>query len=325
MSDIGKVRGLFDLWSALTGRSGNSRSVPVRPLLDTLGLGLEQVMTRLGRERPDWEEFVAWAAATVGNGDEAALARYEARLSGKAPPPAQQARQAAVLAMRPVFSDDEMAAWLRDGVIILREAITLEEAGAIAEHLWRTKGATPEDPATWYDGPRGNGIMIQEFQNPAMDVPRRSPRVHRAFAQLYGHADLLVSTDRLSFNPPETAIYAFPGPELHWDVSLAHPIPFETQGLLYLTDTNGDQGALRLVPGFHHRITAGWLDALEGRDPRRIDLAGEAVPIAANAGDLVIWRQELPHGASANTSQRPRMVQYVTMYPMRKTDTRRWL
>lgn len=93
----------------------------------------------------------------------------------------------------------------------------------------------------------------------------------------------------------------------------------------HLTDTNGDQGALRLVPGFHHRITAGWWDALEGRDPRRIDLAGEAVPIAANAGDLVIWRQELPHGASANTSQRPRMVQYVTMYPMRKTDTRRWL
>lgn len=325
MPDIRAVPWMFDLWSTLTGRSGHSKSVPLRPLLDTLGLGLEQVMTHLGRKRPDWDEFVDWAVATAGNRDESAIARYEAWVSGKAPPPAEQARQQSVLATRPVFSDDEMAAWQREGFVILRKAVTPEEAAAIAEHLWITKGATPEDPATWYDGPRDNGIMIQEFQHPTMDVPRRSPRIHRAFAQLYGHADLLSSTDRLSFNPPVTAAYAFPGPELHWDVSLAHPIPFETQGLLYLTDTASDQGALRVVPGFHHRLADGWLKALQGRDPRGVDLTGEAIPIAAEAGDLVIWRQELPHGASPNTSHRPRMVQYVNMYPMRQTDTRPWI
>ena len=42
----------------------------------------------------------------------------------------------------------------------------------------------------------------------------------------------------------------------------------------------------------------------------------------ASAGDLVIWRQEIPHGASANTSDRPRLAQYVTMYPMHWPDER---
>ena len=37
--------------------------------------------------------------------------------------------------------------------------------------------------------------------------------------------------------------------------------------------------------------------------------------IAANAGDLIIWRTSLPHGASLNTSDKPRVVQYITMNP----------
>ena len=56
-----------------------------------------------------------------------------------------------------------------------------------------------------------------------------------------------------------------------------------------------------------------------------VDLSGEAVTVPAGAGDLVIWRQEIPHGASANTSDRPRLAQYVTMYPMHWPDERAWI
>ncbi len=324
-SGLGSVRGLRDLWSGMTGAaSADARPVPLRALLDTLGLGLEQVMTHLGRERPDWDAFVAWAEATAGEPDDAAIARYHAWYDGAAPPEAERARQAAIMTSDPVFSDGEMAAWDRDGVVVLHQAITADEAAAIAAHLWALQDATPDDPSTWY-GHRDNGIMVQHFQHPSMDVPRRAARIHRAFAQLYGHADLLVSTDRLSFNPPVTDHYAFPGPELHWDTNLTAPIPFETQGILYLTDTETAQGALRVVPGFHHRLADGWLNSLDGRDPHTVDLADEAVPIAAGAGDLVIWRQELPHGASANITAWPRMAHYVTMAPMRWPDQRPWL
>ncbi|THD38060.1 MAG: phytanoyl-CoA dioxygenase [Sphingomonas sp.] len=302
----------------------DSRPPPTRTLLDVLGVGLEQVMRHLGDARPGFDDFADWIVATAGAPDPAGIARYHAWYEGAPPPAAEVARQAAVMAAEPVFGADELAAWERDGVIVLRNAVTRDEARAIAEHLWAILGATPGDSATWY-APRTNGIMVQHFQHPAMDVPRRSLRVHKAFAQLYGHADLIASTDRLSFNPPVTGSYAFPGPHLHWDISLAPPIPFETGGILYLTDTVADQGALQVVPGFHRRLAEGWLESLGGADPRQIDLSGEAVTVPAGAGDLVIWRQEIPHGASANTSDRPRLAQYVTMYPMHWPDERDWI
>jgi hypothetical protein len=228
------------------------------------------------------------------------------------------------MAAGPVLGAQELAAWDRDGIVVLRGAITRAEAGLIADHLWTIVDATPDDPAGWY-APRTNGIMVQHFQHPAMDVPRRSPRLHKAFAQLHGHADLIASVDRLSFNPPVTSRYTFPGPHLHWDTSLAPPMPFETQGILYLTDTAADQGALQVVPGFQHRLADGWLESLDGANPRAVDLSGEAVAVPGEAGDLVIWRQEIPHGASANTSNRPRLAQYVTMYPMAWPDGRAWV
>lgn len=321
--DIRSVRGFADLWAGATGIGRPRRPVPLRPLLDTLGLGLEQVMTHLAG-RPTLDSFAAWAQATASNGDDAAITRYHAWYDGAGPPPAERARQAAVMAAAPVFSPDELAAWDRDGVVVLRQAVARHEAAAIADHLWALQDAVPDDPATWYRR-RGNGIMVQSFQHPAMEVPRRSPRIHRAFAELYGHADLIASTDRLSFNPPVSADYHFPGPHLHWDASLTPPIPFETQGILYLTDTTADQGALRVVPGFHHRLAAGWLDTPEGRDPRTIDLSAQAIPIPGQAGDLVIWRQDLPHGASPNVAAVPRLAQYITLYPMRWPDERPWL
>jgi ectoine hydroxylase-related dioxygenase (phytanoyl-CoA dioxygenase family) len=166
--------------------------------------------------------------------------------------------------------------------------------------------------------------MVQHFQHPAQTAIRRSPRIHKAFAQLWGTADLWMTTDRMSFNPPERPGYQFPGPHLHWDASLTRPIPFGTQGILYLTDTAADQGALRLVPGFHRRLGT-WLDGLGERHPREVDLSGEAVTIPANGGDLIIWRQDLPHGASPNQSARPRLAQYLTMYSAASSDLRPWL
>ena len=103
---------------------------------------------------------------------------------------------------------------------------------------------------------------------------------------------------------------------MHWDVSLHQPIPFATQGILYLTDTPPEQGALTLVPGFHRRV-GGWLAALpQGADPRVQDLrALGPMPIGAQAGDLIIWHQALPHGPSPNRGTRPRLVQYINLTP----------
>jgi hypothetical protein len=326
MTALEQVPGLRDLWARATmlAHPADSRPPPARALLDSLGVGLEQAMLQLGQVRPGFDAFADWIAATAGPPDPARLERYEAWHAGAPPPAAEVERQAAVMAADPVFDADDLATWERDGVVVLKAAVWGDEAGAIADHLWSILDAGPADPAKWY-APRSNGIMVQQFQHPAMDVPRRSPRLHKAFAQLYGHADLIASVDRLSFNPPVGDGYTFPGPHLHWDADLAPPMLFETQAILYLTDTAADQGALQVVPGFHHRLAEGWLESLDGADPRAVDLSGEAVTVPAKAGDLVIWRQEIPHGASANTSARPRLAQYVTMYPMHWPDERAWV
>jgi ectoine hydroxylase-related dioxygenase (phytanoyl-CoA dioxygenase family) len=134
---------------------------------------------------------------------------------------------------------------------------------------------------------------------------------------LWQKKNIWMNNDRVGFNPPETASWKFPGPDLHWDCSLELPIPFGLQGILYLSDTAADQGAFTLVPGFQHRLES-WLNSLPpGADPRQQDLhALGSTPITGEAGDFIIWQQALQHGSSPNTSTQPRFVQYINYQPV---------
>jgi ectoine hydroxylase-related dioxygenase (phytanoyl-CoA dioxygenase family) len=42
--------------------------------------------------------------------------------------------------------------------------------------------------------------------------------------------------------------------------------------------------------------------------------------IPAKKGDLIVWRRELAHGNGHNTSNRPRLAQYINLYPARGDD-----
>jgi ectoine hydroxylase-related dioxygenase (phytanoyl-CoA dioxygenase family) len=167
--------------------------------------------------------------------------------------------------------------------------------------------------------------MVPLLHHPAFDANRRSPRIRAAYAQLLGTDDLVVTVDRGGFNPPERADWRFPGPHLHWDTSLAVPIPLSIQGLLYLADTPADQGTFCCVPGFHRRIDS-WLGGLPtGADPRREILTHPAVAVPGRAGDMVLWHDSLPHGASANRGSYPRIVQYIAMFRADKVERRPWI
>jgi hypothetical protein len=315
-----EIAGLESYWARKTGRAprdGASHWMADKIILDMLGIGIEQAHECLGR-MPDFEAFRQWILATAGPPDRARLDRYHAWLAGAPPPAAAAARLQAIDEAPPVLDRADLRHWAEHGYVILRGAISAGEAAAAAEALWRHLGATPDDPESWY-GARAQGIMVQLFQHEALEPARRSARIHKAFAQLWGSGDLWMTTDRMGFNPPERHSHPYAGDPLHWDVSLVTPIPFATQAILYLTDTDADQGALTLVPGFHRRVET-WLASLPpDADPRRQDLGADARPIAAAAGDLIVWRQDLPHGASPNRSTRPRLVQYVNMYsPARK-------
>ena len=167
--------------------------------------------------------------------------------------------------------------------------------------------------------------MVQLFQHPVLERNRKAPAIRGAYEQLWGRTDLWMNTDRVSFNPPENEHYTFPGPRLHWDVSLDLPIPLGLQGLLYLTDTAENQGAFTLVPGFQNKIE-NWVNSLPpGTDPRTQDLYQLGPkPIAASAGDFILWHQALPHGSSPNTASLPRIVQYINYLPVDGGIREKW-
>lgn len=308
-----RVRGLEQFWAKHggTGAAG-TLTIHEQVLLDALGLGLEQTLQFLRASAPPLDDFLDWIGRVAGQPDPRMIRRYHTMLDQAPPPPEEASYLAAIDAEVPALDVEAIGHWEQHGYVILRSAVTAEEAKAAAALLWNEVGTQPDVPESWY-GPRMQGLMVQRFQGAPLEAARRSPRVHKAFAQLWGTSDLWMRIDRMSFNAPDRPDAPFRAPRLHWDVSLARPIPFATQGILYLTDTAEDQGALELVPGFHHRIDA-WLDGLGEADPRQMDLSAEAVRIAADAGDLIIWRQDLPHGASPNRSDRPRLAQYVNMY-----------
>lgn len=295
-----------------------------RVALDALGLGLQQAQEFLLRDAPSFEAFEAWIVKTVGTVEPEQVARLNAALSSAEMPAATRAWLAEIDAMPPVLSAEDILHWEEQGYVIVHDAVPEESRRAAEQAIWSHLGARPDVPDSWYV-PNDHGIMVQLFQHPAFTANRRSARVHKAFAQLWGTADLWVSADRVGFNVPERPGWMFRGPDMHWDVSLARPIPFGTQGILYLTDTPGEQGAFTCVPGFNRRIDA-WLDSLPpGTDPRTQDLhALGSKPIAGRAGDLVIWEHKLPHGSRPNRGINPRIVQYINMAPIDFEQREEW-
>lgn len=284
-------------------------------VFDALGLGLEQTMQHLGRATPSFEEFECWIVATTGGVSARQVARINAAVTGIDYPAEVEQWLAAVEASEPVLSADDLAFWEEHGYVIVHDAVPADSREAATQTILDHIGARLDEPESWYRD-RRRSIMLQHFQHPAFTANRHAPRIHKAFAQLWGTADLWVSTDRVGFNPPERPGWPFQGPHLHWDVSIHQPMPLAMKGILYLTDTAADQGAFTLVPGFHRRI-GDWLAQLPpGADPRRQDLyALGPIPIAGRAGDLIIWHEALPHGASPNGAHMPRIVQYIRMYP----------
>lgn len=320
-SELAEVACLEAFWASHVQGELKLQEIIGNLLLDTLGLGNQQVYAFLYGEHPSFQRFCHWIAETVGAPDPALLSRYHAWLTGDQPSAVAQAQLAKIASMAPVLDEADLAHWDEQGFVVLSQAITLAQAAAVRDLIWEEKGASPDDPASWY-GSRTDGIMISRFQHPALNAARHSPRIHKAFAQLWGEENLWVRIDRIGFNPPELPDYRFAGSDLHWDVSLARPIPFGTQAVLYLHDTAADQGAFRCVPGFHNRIDT-WLDGLEV-DPRSMDLSPEQIFVPGKTGDLVIWRQDLPHGASPNRSTAPRLAQYLNFYSPDMTIRSQW-
>lgn len=314
-------------WARLLVPPGEAAALPLEPDLDAallhlLRLPLQPTLRYLLSARPTLAEFERWIDRTSERlpSLEAVAHFNDAVLRGDRPVPCT-AHEASVL------TEEQWRTWREEGYVVVPNVLSREACERTVQLVCAHLGADEHDPATWYGAhPDKQGIMVQLFHGAQLEENRLAPAVRRVFEQLWQRTDLLPSFDRVGMNPPESKAYTFPGPHLHWDVSLKAPIPFGTQGLIYLRDTEAEQGALTVVPGMHRTLEA-WLATLP--DPsvaRTADLhALGARPIAAAAGSLVVWHQALAHGSRPNRALRPRFVQYVNYQPVRMRVSPEWV
>lgn len=301
----------------------NSDWVADNTLLSGLRLGIRETLNHIYAQRPTLDQFEAWILEKNGGVIEASRVQLlNAALSGRG---RSIGSTCSTDEGESVLTSADLNFWSENGYVVVHDAVSSKQCQDAAQAIYDFLGMDPEQPDTWYGSANREGIWVQLLHHPAFWANRNSPRIHRAFAQLWERQDLWVTVDQGGMNPPERPGWTFPGPGLHFDVSLELPIPFGVQGILYLTDTAANQGAFKCVPGFH-RIIETWLKNLPSEvDPRNEDLErfGSEL-IAGHAGDLIIWHQALPHSASSNHAAYPRVVQYIKMQPSEWGYNQRW-
>ncbi|KOP39751.1 phytanoyl-CoA dioxygenase [Flavobacterium sp. WLB] len=258
-----------------------------------LGISMEDTVQFLYFEKPDFETFKTWINNQKKNGNTVAAT------------------------VNNVLSEQDLEFWDKNGYVIVKNAVSKKDCEDTVNAIWDYLEMDPDKSESWYKRHKDQkGLMLNFSDHETLNKNRFSPRIKKAYEQLYNSTKIYKTIDKVSFNPPETNEFTFLGSPLHWDISLKQPITFGFQGLLYLTDCGIDDGAFHCVPGFHNKIND-WLNDLEpNENPRNkaIEIL-QPEPITGNAGDFIIWNNTLPHCASPNKGLSPRMVQYLTYLP----------
>jgi hypothetical protein len=220
-----------------------------------------------------------------------------------------------------ILSDKDWMFFKQNGYVIVPNAVPQENLDAIIAGAFEFLGMDATDREDWYREPLRTNGMAEMYHHQAMWNNRQHPRLHQIFTEIWGTEKLWVSIDRVSFKPP-----AHPNhPEydnkgfIHWDANTKNlPLSFGVQGVLYLTDTVANQGGFQCIRGIHHKLTDFGVDHppdYEYYAPDLKQFKPETIP--GKAGDLLIWHRALAHGSSHNTSDNPRLAQYITMSPAR--------
>ena len=228
------------------------------------GLARDAPRHTVGSQRPaggSVAQVVVGCMATVHG---RRLANVRAHL-GPQPSHSVQAPLAAAAGESGPLSRREVAQWHDDGYVVLKHAVPAWCADSVASDIWKLAQRSPDDTCSWYrplppfatrsgtrtpfdvrtwgsSPARGQADlevhMLSLWQQQSVWAVRQQPRIHAAFAQLWGTEKLWVSVDCANLKPPLS--YTNPGwgghTYLHWDWNLA-AAGTGMQGVLYLADT----------------------------------------------------------------------------------------
>ena len=225
-----------------------------------------------------------------------------------------------------VLSESDWEFWKHNGYIVIKNAITKEQAKKTAGFLWEFDEKNPNDKSTWYAPPRaemkmkeltGTG-MVEVYNHQYLWDNRQTQRVYDAFVDVWGTEKLWVTIDRANLNFPQREGENRKG-FIHWDYD-PETKPQNVQGVLALADqTDENMGGFQCIPWLYRNYDTWKLTQPEDRDhfqPDISDLEDKIVKVKMEAGDLLIFNSTEPHGIRPNKSgDKVRIAQYISMMP----------
>ena len=223
-----------------------------------------------------------------------------------------------------VLSEDDWHFWKHNGYVVIKQAVSKEQAAATATFLWEFEEKDPANPATWYTPPRAemkmkelaNTGMVEVYNHQHLWNNRQVQRVYDAFVDIWGTEKLWVSIDRANLNFPIQPGFEYKG-FIHWDYD-PETKPVNVQGVLALADqTDENMGGFQCVPELYRTYDTWKLTQPEDRNHFMPDISGlELVKVLLEAGDLLIFNSLEPHGIRPNLSKdKVRIAQYLSMMP----------
>jgi len=230
-----------------------------------------------------------------------------------------------------VLTLEQWEFWKENGYVVVKNAVSQEQAQQTAAFLWEFEEKDPDEKETWYTQARaemkmkelaGTG-MVEVYNNQYLWNNRQTQRVYDAFTDIWGTEKLWVTIDRANLNFPMRPGYEYKG-FIHWDYD-PETKPQNVQGVLALADqTDKNMGGFQCIPWLYKHYDTWKLTQPEDRDHFKPDVASledKLVKVAMEAGDLLIFNSSQPHGIRPNKSEdQVRIAQYIAMMPAQEDN-----
>ena len=231
-----------------------------------------------------------------------------------------------------VLTIDQWNFWIENGYVVIKNAVSRNQAIKTAEFIWEFDDKDPNDPSTWYAEPRaememkelaGTG-MGEVYNNQLLWDNRQTKKVYDSFVDVWGTDKLWTTIDRANLNFPIRPGFEYKG-FIHWDYD-PDTKPQNVQGVLALADqTDLEMGGFQCIPWLYKNYDTWKLSQPENRNKFQPDISGledKIVKVSLEAGDLLIFNSTLPHGIRPNNSKdKVRIAQYISMMPAQEDDT----
>lgn len=225
-----------------------------------------------------------------------------------------------------VLSIEDWNFWLHNGFVVIKNAVSREQAQKTADFLWEFEEKNPNNPESWYTAARaemqmkelqGTG-MIEVYNHQLLWENRQTERVYNAFVDIWGTEKLWATIDRANLNFPIQPGFEYKG-FIHWDYD-PETKPQNVQGVLALADqTDLEMGGFQCIPWLYRNYDSWKQSQPEDRNRFQPDTKGleeHFVKVPLEAGDLLIFNSLEPHGIRPNNSKdKVRIAQYISMMP----------